>query len=86
MNKDPYYLAYEKRYKATYAAGAARWGHPSDEPGLFHTLSEWALKHGLIDLGKRVIEFACGEGGSGVILSRLGCIYHGVDIARGEGS
>jgi len=31
--------------------------------------------------GKRVIEFACGEGAGGEILSELGCIYHGVDIA-----
>jgi cyclopropane fatty-acyl-phospholipid synthase-like methyltransferase len=31
--------------------------------------------------GKRVIEFACGEGASAVILSQLGCVYHGIDIA-----
>ena len=27
------------------------------------------------------MEYACGEGSIGVILSKLGCIYHGVDIA-----
>lgn len=32
-------------------------------------------------IGKNIIEFACGEGASGVILSELGCHYHGVDIA-----
>jgi len=31
--------------------------------------------------GKRIIEFACGKGACGVILSTLGCKYHGVDIS-----
>ncbi len=31
--------------------------------------------------GKSVIEFACGEGSCGIVLSHLGVIYHGVDIA-----
>ena len=31
--------------------------------------------------GKTMIEYACGEGACGVILSELGCIYHGVDIS-----
>ena len=35
-------------------------------------------KHNL--KGKHIVEFACGEGASGVTLSHLGCIYHRVDI------
>jgi SAM-dependent methyltransferase len=31
--------------------------------------------------GRRVIEYACGEGSAGVILSQLGCGYLGADIA-----
>ena len=77
--KDPYYLAYEKRYQAAYAAGVERWGHAPGEPELLAALGEWVERHGL--KGKRVLEFASGEGASGVILSRLGCVYHGVDIA-----
>jgi SAM-dependent methyltransferase len=79
LNKELYYLAYEKRYQAVFSAGAERWGHAPDDPELFRTLSEWLEQHNL--KGKRILEFACGEGASGVILSQLGCTYYGVDIA-----
>lgn len=75
----PYYTAYEERYQKVYAAGVSLWGHAPDDEVLVKALSEWVCKNNL--RGKRVIEFACGEGSCGVILSRLGCIYHGVDIA-----
>jgi len=71
---EPYYLAYEHRYRKVYAAGIERWGHRPDETVLLQTLTKWVDGHRL--RGKKVIEFACGE-----ILSRLGCVYHGVDIA-----
>jgi len=75
--EEPYYLAYEHRYQKVYEAGIERWGHRPDDEVLLQTLTKWVG-----DLrGKRVIEFACGEGGCGEILSRLGCVYHGVDIA-----
>ncbi len=76
---EPYYTAYEKRYRAVYAAGAERWGHSPEDPVLARTLKKWAEENRLC--GKRVIEYACGEGACGVILSRLGCIWHGVDIS-----
>lgn len=79
MNEKPYYLAYEKRYQAVYAAGISGWGHSPDDKILYETLKNWVEANRL--QGKKVIEFACGEGASGVILSRLGCIYHGVDIS-----
>ena len=79
MNAETYYHAYEKRYQAVYAAGAERWGHSPDEPELLAAISDWVARNGLE--GKRVVEFACGEGAVGVILSRLGCVYHGVDIS-----
>ena len=74
-----YYLAYENRYKKVYEAGADYWGHTPNDNELTEYLTEWVNKHNL--KGKRIIEFFCGEGASGVILSKLGCIYHGVDIA-----
>ena len=76
---EPYYLAYEHRYQKVYEAGIERWGHRPDEEVLLQTLTKWVDDHQL--RGKRVIEFACGEGACGEILSRLGCVYHGVDIA-----
>ena len=79
--KEPqlYYTAYEKRYRAAYDAGIPLWGHGPDDESLAAVLAEWVEINNLA--GKRIIEFACGEGSSGVILSKLGCIYHGVDIA-----
>jgi predicted RNA methylase len=74
-----YYTAYEIRYKKAYEAGADYWGHTPDDEELTSYLSEWVRQHNLE--GKRIIEFACGEGASGVILSGLGCMYHGVDIS-----
>ena len=80
MEKNPYYLAYEKRYQAVFAAGGERWGHAPDDKELVDTLTKWVEDNHL--RGKRILEFACGEGAGGVILSSLGCSYHGVDISR----
>jgi SAM-dependent methyltransferase len=62
-----------------YAAGVPAWGHCADDPGLRAVLGDWVAREKLA--GKRVIEFACGEGASGVVLSALGAIYTGVDVA-----
>lgn len=79
MHSEPYYMAYEKRYRAVFEAGADRWGHSPDDEVLCTALAEWVEINGL--RGKRIIEFACGEGTCGVILSKLGCVYHGVDVS-----
>ena len=77
--KKPYYKAYEQRYQAVFSAGADRWGHSPDDEVLYNTLKAWVEENHL--QGKSIIEYACGEGACGVILSELGCIYHGVDIS-----
>lgn len=74
-----YYLGYENRYQKVYEAGVERWGHSPDDEILLAALTRWVNIHQLVD--KKVIEFACGEGAGGVILSKLGSIYQGVDIA-----
>lgn len=79
MMKQPYYLAYEKRYKTVFEAGVHHWGHAPDDAVLYETLKNWVHANDL--KGKSIIEFACGEGACGVILSELGCKYHGVDIS-----
>ena len=76
---EPYYMAYEKRYQAVFAAGVERWGHSPDDEVLYNTLKLWEEENDL--QGKSIIEYACGEGACGVILSELGCVYHGVDIS-----
>lgn len=79
VKPEPYYMAYENRYRKVFAAGAALWGHSPDDEILVRTLSRFVADNDLC--GKRIIEFACGEGSCGIILSKLGCVYHGVDIA-----
>ena len=79
MKTPPYYLAYEKRYQTVYEAGGERWGHSPNDQELYITPKEWVTADNLT--GKNIIEFACGEGASGVILSELGCVYHGIDIS-----
>lgn len=74
-----YYKKYEQRYQAVYAAGADLWGYAPDNETLNEYLMKWVREQSL--QGKCVLETCCGEGGAGVILSRLGCAYHGVDVA-----
>ena len=79
MTKETYYMAYEKRYQAAYSAGAERWGNSANDEVLYNALKSWVEENNL--KGKSIIEYACGEGACGVILSELGCNYHGVDIS-----
>ena len=79
MESNTYYLAYEERYRKVFGAGVERWGHSPDDALLLSILQRWVNDNNL--RGKRVIEFACGEGACGLILSKIGCGYRGVDIA-----
>ena len=79
MSEKPYYLAYESRYQTLLAAGGTEWGHEVGDEGLAALLAEWVKHHQL--RGKRIIEFACGMGAPGMLLSRLGCRYHGTDAS-----
>ena len=64
--KEQYYEAYEKRYQAAYSAGAERWGNSPEDENLYNVLKNWVKENGL--KGKKIIEYACGEGACGVIL------------------
>lgn len=75
-----YYRGYDKRYRAAYEAGVDRWGYSPDNEELREALSKWVRDNGLC--GKRVIEYACGEGAGGAILASLGCEYTGVDLSE----
>lgn len=75
-----YYEAYEGRYQAVQSVSEdLLWGHAPDDEELRAVLGGWVSEHGL--RGRHVVEFCCGEGGSGVVLSELGCAYQGYDIA-----
>ena len=75
-----YYEAYEGRYQAVQSVSRDLfWGHSPEDEELISHLSEWVKTHALA--GRKVVEFCCGEGGSGAVLSSLGCLYQGYDIA-----
>ena len=75
-----YYTRYDERYKAVYAAGAERWGHNPKDEELTHELTQWVNKYAL--KGKRIIEYAAGEGAGGYVLCSLGCDYTGIEISE----
>ena len=75
----PYYHAYEDRYRRVFDAGIPLWGNDPDDPVLAAALTDWVNENNLV--GKTIADFACGEGGVGVILSRLGCKWRGFDVA-----
>ena len=75
----PYYGAYEKRYSAAYSAGVKYWGFTPDNEELREILARWVEENSLS--GKRVVEYACGEGAAGAMLCELGCIYTGADCS-----
>ena len=74
-----YYRAYEARYQAVREIGDFTWGHTPEDAQLADAVSEWVREYSLP--GKKVAEFACGEGAGGVLLCRLGCVYTGYDVA-----
>lgn len=78
-DKKMYYESYEKRYQAVESAEIGLWGNSEKDVILADTLKKWVEDNGL--KGKSVIEFACGEGSCGIILSKLGVRYFGADIA-----
>jgi len=79
MTDDRYYLAYENRYRAVFHAGATHWGFRPDDAWLAAALTAWVDANDL--RGKHILEFACGEGACGVILTSLGCRWTGIDVA-----
>ena len=74
-----YYRAYEERYRAVRDVGEFTWGHTRDDERFTGAIGDWVRENELS--GKRVAEFACGEGAAAVLLCGMGCIYEGYDIA-----
>ncbi len=74
-----YYRAYEERYRIVRSVTEEIWGHSPEDDDLAAAIGCWVKENDLA--GKRVMEFACGEGACAVLLGRAGCIYHGADIA-----
>jgi len=77
--KQPYYLAYDRRYRSAYEQGADRYGLPTGEEEIRNFVRKYVSRFGLA--GKKVVEFGCGEGIAGLEFARLDCIYEGYDVA-----
>lgn len=78
---EPYYLAYDARYRSVYAQGVEYWSAFPDEiagvcerVGRFLADMAWASP-------PQIIEFGCGEAYLGEYLAGRGDRYTGVDIA-----
>ena len=77
--EEPYYMAYDKRYRSAYEQGADCWASPSEIEEIQNKVGKYVKKFQLV--GRKVVEFGCGEGMAGLEFARLGCIYQGYDIA-----
>lgn len=75
----PYYLAYDWRYRSTYGQGADWYALPSGEEKVRAIVRHYVARFQLA--GKKVVEFGCGEGIAGLEFARLGCIYYGYDVS-----
>jgi len=74
-----YYTAYEKRYRSAYEQGADSWISPPEEKEIREKVANYIERFGLI--GRRVVEFGCGEGVAGLLFAKSGYIYQGYDIS-----
>jgi len=75
----PYYTAYDKRYRSAYEQGADRWAFPPEVEEIRKKVEKYIEQFELV--GKKVVEFGCGEGMAGLMFAKLGCIYQGYDIS-----
>jgi len=75
----PYYTAYGKRYRSAYEQGADHWLFPPEIEEIQKKVRKYVEHFKLV--GKKVVEFGCGEGIAGLEFVKLGCIYQGYDIA-----
>ena len=79
---EPYYSAYEKRYKAVYEQGIPYWTAFPDELAAVHGSVDRFLTSYDIPADGHVTEFGCGEGFVGDLIAGRGLRYTGIDLSR----
>ena len=75
----PYYTAYDKRYRSAYEQGADRWAYPPEIEKIQNIVRKYIEQFELV--GRKVVEFGCGEGIAGLEFAKSGCIYQGYDVS-----
>jgi len=75
----PYYTAYDKRYRSAYEQGADYWAYLPEIEKTRKIVKKFVERFGLV--GKKVVEFGCGQGIAALEFVKSGCIYHGYDIS-----
>ena len=75
----PYYTAYDKRYRSTYEQGADYWAYLPEIANTRKIVRKFVERFGLV--GKKVVEFGCGQGIAALEFAKSGCIYRGYDIS-----
>lgn len=80
--RQPYYEAYEDRYRRVYAQGVACWtGDPEEIGTVISQVDEFLDGAGVTSASGAIIEFGCGEGFVGEHLLRKGYSYLGIDLS-----
>ncbi len=79
----PYYTAYEERYRAIYGQGITHWSaFPAELDAVAADVNAFLVDFSLTpEATPRIVEFGCGEGFVGVWLAERGFDYTGLDIA-----
>lgn len=75
----PYYTAYDKRYRSAYEQGADYWAYLPEIEKTRKIVRRFVERFGLV--GRKVVEFGCGQGIAALEFARFGCIYKGYDIS-----
>ena len=75
----PYYTVYDKRYRSAYEQGADCWAFPPELEEFRRRVRKYTEQFELV--GKKVVEFGCGEGIAALEFAKFGCIYQGYDIS-----
>lgn len=77
---EPYYLAYDRRYRDVYARGVQYWtAFPDELAEIEHTVGGFLTAH--VASAATIGEFGCGEGFVGTLIARSGFEYVGVDVS-----
>jgi len=77
----PYYTAYDKRYREIYRQGVTYWTSSPDELSSITESVDAFIDRNAVPDGAYILDVGCGEGGLGVYLLEKGYAYTGIDVS-----